>query len=219
MRSKENKLSSIGTWKQFCCLKEIRNTRKKALWGSHRLIISARLYFKWQRRVQLKERLNFAPGMNTLVGPNGSGKSTIIKALLQGTDCNLEFRWTDLRQQFDTELMNPRVASNPVQTPSEMIMRLRGSFSSHGQMLLDCLSTVLCGPPGMTLLIDEPEAGLDVNSLHRIKKIMDTTCNNGYQIIVASHHPVFWFNTHIIELESGYTEHSLSLFYSLCQPK
>ena len=62
----------------------------------------------------------FAPGLNTLVGPNGSGKSTIIKALLDGSDCDLEFVGTDQRRLFDTELMNPRVARGAAGTPQAM---------------------------------------------------------------------------------------------------
>ena len=73
------------------------------------MIEHARLQFKWQRRVLRKSRLDFAPGLNTLAGPNGSGKSTIIKALLQGTDCELQFKGSPERRLFDTELMNPRV--------------------------------------------------------------------------------------------------------------
>lgn len=80
------------------------------------MIKHARLQFKWQRRVRRKSRLDFAPGLNTLAGPNGSGKSTIIKALLQGTDCELQFKDSSERRLFDTELMNPRVASAPART-------------------------------------------------------------------------------------------------------
>ena len=179
------------------------------------MILSAQLQFKWQRRVWRKERLDFAPGLNTLAGPNGSGKSTIIKALLQGSDCELEFRDSHERRLFDTELMNPRVVSNPASTPAEMALRLRGNFSSHGQMIRHTLASLPAGPGGMTLLVDEPEAGQDFAAVQRIKRLMDAVCGRGYQLIVASHHPVFWFDTCLIELEPGYTRRVLEALAAL----
>ena len=179
------------------------------------MIEHARLLFKWQRRVLRKSRLEFAPGLNTLAGPNGSGKSTIIKALLQGTDCELQFKDSTERRLFDTELMNPRVASAPARTPAEMALRLRGNFSSHGQMIRHTLAALPAGPPGMTLLVDEPEAGQDFAAVQQIKHLMEAVCERGYQIIVASHHPVFWFGTCLIELELGYTRRVLDALAAL----
>ena len=179
------------------------------------MIEHARLQFKWQRRVLRKSRLDFAPGLNTLAGPNGSGKSTIIKALLQGTDCELRFKDSTERRLFDTELMNPRVVSAPARTPAEMALRLRGNFSSHGQMIRHTLSALPAGPRGMTLLVDEPEAGQDFAAVQQIKRLMDAVCARGYQIIVASHHPVFWFATCLIELEPGYTRRVLEALAAL----
>jgi ABC-type Mn2+/Zn2+ transport system ATPase subunit len=179
------------------------------------VIQHARLQFKWQRRVLRKSRLDFAPGLNTLAGPNGSGKSTIIKALLQGTDCELQFKASPERRLFDTELMNPRVRSDPARTPAEMALRLRGSFSSHGQIIRHALATLPAGPHGMTLLIDEPEAGQDFAAVQRIKTLIDAACAQGYQFIVASHHPVFWFDTHLIELEPSYTRRVLAALAAL----
>ena len=179
------------------------------------MIQQARLQFKWQRRVRRKSRLDFAPGLNTLAGPNGSGKSTIIKALLQGADCELQFDESSERRLFDTELMNPRVESAAVRTPAEMALRLRGNFSSHGQMIRHTLATLPAGPRGMTLLVDEPEAGQDFAAVQQIKRLMDAVCARGYQIIVASHHPVFWFDTCLIELEPGYTRRVLEALAAL----
>lgn len=179
------------------------------------MIRHARLRFKWQRRVLRKSRLDFAPGLNTLAGPNGSGKSTIIKALLHGSDCELQFAGSSERRLFDTELMNPRVADAPARTPAEMALRLRGDYSSHGQMIRHTLAALPAGPRGMTLLVDEPEAGQDFAAVQQIKRLMDAVCARGYQLIVASHHPVFWFDTCLIELQPGYTRGVLQALAAL----
>ncbi len=179
------------------------------------MIAAAELQFKWQRRVRRKSPLQFAPGMNTLAGPNGSGKSTIIKALLDGGDCRLQFEGSNAVRLFDTERMNPRVLSTPAATPAEMALRLRGSFSSHGQIIRQALAALPAGPRGMTLLVDEPEAGQDFAAVQRIKALVDAACAEGYQFIVASHHPVFWFGTHLIEMDPGYTHRVLAALAAL----
>ena len=179
------------------------------------MIVSAELQFKWQRRVRRKGPLRFAPGLNTLAGPNGSGKSTIIKALLDGGDCRLQFDGSSEVRLFDTEQMNPRILSTPAATPAEMALRLRGTFSSHGQVIRHALAALPAGPAGMTLVIDEPEAGQDFAAVQRIKALLDAACAQGYQFIVASHHPVFWFGTHLIEMEPGYTRRVLAALTTL----
>ena len=180
------------------------------------MIVSAELEFKWRRRVRRKSPLRFAPGLNTLAGPNGSGKSTIIKALLDGGDCRRQFEGSSEIRLFDTERMNPRTLSTPAATPAEMALRLRGNFSSHGQIIRQALAALPAGPTGMTLLVDEPEAGQDFAAVQRIKATIDAACKqDGYQFIVASHHPAFWFNTHLIELEPAYTRRVLAALAAL----
>ena len=179
------------------------------------MIVSAELQFKWQRRVRRKDALQFDPGLNTLAGPNGSGKSTIIQALLDGGDCRLQFEGSSEIRLFDTERMNPRVLAIPAATPAEMALRLRGSFSSHGQIIRQTLAALPAGPRGMTLLVDQPEAGQDYEAVQRIKATIDAACEQGYQFIVASHHPVFWFGTHLIELQPGYTRQVLTALAAL----
>ena len=179
------------------------------------MIRTARLRFKWQRRVRVKQVIEFAPGLNTLAGPNGSGKSTIIKALLQGVDCDLEFDGSRTRRLFDTELMNPRVLAGPAATPAAMALRLRGRFSSHGQMIQQALDALGAAEPGTTFLIDEPEAGQDFAAVQGIKRLMDAACQRGFQLIVASHHPVLWIDTRLIELEPGYVNRVLAALTAL----
>ena len=181
------------------------------------MIRTARLRFKWQRRVRVKQVIEFGPGLNTLAGPNGSGKSTIIKALLQGVDCDLEFDGNRTRRLFDAELMNPRVLAGPAATPAAMALRLRGRFSSHGQMIQQALDALGAAEPGTTFLIDEPEAGQDFAAVQGIKRLMDAACTRGFQLIVASHHPVFWFDTRLIELDRGYVRAVLAALAALAE--
>ena len=141
-----------------------------------------------------------------MAGPNGSGKSTIIKALIEGTDCDIDFSGSTERYLFDTEKMNSRILSKPAITPKEMALRIRGSFSSHGQTLQQQILSLPANKQGVTLFIDEPETGQDFSSVKKIKKFLEIGCSKGYQIIIASHHPVFWKNTNLIELEKKYTE-------------
>ena len=155
------------------------------------------------------------PGLNTLAGPNGCGKSTIIKRCSTAPIAGLQFEGGNTIRLFDTERMNPRVLSTPAATPAEMALRLRGSFSSHGQIIRQALAALPAGPRGKTLLVDQPEAGQDFDAVQRIKATIDAACAHGYQFIVASHHPVFWFGTHLIELEPGYTGRVLAALAAL----
>ena len=81
------------------------------------MIVSAELQFKWQRRVRRKSPLRFAPGLNTLAGPNGSGKSTIIKALLDGGDCRLQFEGSSEIRLFDTIPQSGAIAARRPRVP------------------------------------------------------------------------------------------------------
>ena len=171
------------------------------------MIRSVRLQLKWRRRVQRRDALSFAPGLNTLAGPNGSGKSTVIRALLTAEvdGDEVAFEGSSDRRLFDTETMNPRVDRSAVGTVEAMALRIRGRFSSHGQMLRQALAS-LAVSPGATILLDEPEAGQDFDTVRRIKRLVEGACERGYQVIAASHHPVFWQGTHLVEMQPGYVE-------------
>jgi len=84
-------------------------------------------------------------------------------------------------------------------------------FSSHGETMRDVLRFIPLIKGGC-LLLDEPESGHDLKWIIKIRKGLDELAKMGFQIIVATHHPVFWKNTNIIELKRGYTEKSLKEF-------
>lgn len=171
------------------------------------MIRTVQLQLKWRRRVQRRGPITFAPGLNTLVGPNGSGKSTVIRALVaaEAGDGEVEFEGSSDRRLFDTETMNPRVDRSAVGTREAMTLRIRGRFSSHGQMLRQALAN-LAVSPGATILLDEPEAGQDFDTVRQIKRLVEGACERGYQVIAASHHPVFWHDTNLVEMQSGYVD-------------
>lgn len=64
-------------------------------------------------------------------------------------------------------------------------------------------------PPGATILLDEPEVGLDMFGRIELAAAIRTAKRNGHQIILASHCPSllqFWEEANLIELEPGYCE-------------
>lgn len=182
------------------------------------MIRSARLELKWRRRVRGAAELSFQPGLNTLVGPNGSGKSTVIRALVAADPDGHEVAFEGSRERhlFDTETMNPRGGVSTPATLEEMALRIRGRFSSHGQLLRQALANLPVSA-GATILLDEPEAGQDFDTARQIKALVDDACERGYQVIAASHHPVFWQNTHLIELGHGYVAEVTRELASLLQ--
>lgn len=59
---------------------------------------------------------------------------------------------------------------------------------------------------GGTLLVDEPDAGQDMDGVVCIRKGCDSIVKQGGQVIVATHHPLLLRDAHIIELAPGYAE-------------
>ncbi len=74
----------------------------------------------------------------------------------------------------------------------------------------DALSLVRFDP-GDVLLFDEPETAQDIESIVKLRQLIDGLCEKETQIIVASHHPIFWSNAHVIELAEGYVEKIVSV--------
>ncbi len=77
-------------------------------------------------------------------------------------------------------------------------------FSSHGETLRDVLRYMPI-KPGDCLLLDEPEAGQDLEWILKIRKGLDfLAAKKKCQIIVASHHFAFWKGANVIELKKDY---------------
>jgi len=149
--------------------------------------------------------IRFVPGLTVLVGPNGSGKSTILRALHTCSDCRIDKDAETATQYFNAELMNPHREDQPPGNMRNMILKTRGVFSSHGEIMKTALFS-LSLYPGETFLVDEPESGQDLAGVQRILQGFDELCERGVQVIVATHHPLLMCDAHIIELESGYAE-------------
>lgn len=158
--------------------------------------------------------VRFGPDVNVLAGPNGSGKSTILRVLrdrdwAQGQGCevhrhgarNLEF------VAFDGEQDNPRFKKD--RGPLQFV----DAVGSHGQVqrrvfkfIQERLAT------GTLVIMDEPEAALDIDGAWTLRKAIETRTD--VQWIIASHHPVIWTmpSAQIIELHPGHVGRTLELW-------
>ena len=155
------------------------------------------------RRTSGLKTVRFEKGINVLVGPNGSGKSTILKAIDSCSECRKEFHTETSFHYFDCTTMNPANPNSPVRSAKDFVLRIRSLFSSHGEIMKAAL-TSLPVRKGDCLLIDEPEAGQDLEGILRLREGFAAVCAAGGQVVVASHHPVFWRDVNLIELVPGY---------------
>jgi len=169
------------------------------------MISRLQLCFPHACRVDGPGELAFEPGLNVLVGPNGSGKSTVLRALHDCDECRKVSDGTPATQYFSSETMNPHTAGGAPGDWRNMVLRTRGLFSSHGQIMKAALASFPLRQ-GETLLVDEPEAGQDLEGVERMRRGFAAICSGGGQVIAASHHPLFLRDGNIIELLDGYAE-------------
>ncbi len=173
------------------------------------MINSIELCLKHNGRVDGKKKLLFKPGLNIVIGPNGSGKSSLLEAIYNCPDCikhnNDKMRY----HYFNSETMNPHRSEKHFKGISGSIIRVRAMFSSHGETMRDVLRYINFHP-GDCLLLDEPESGHDLKWILKIRKGLDAICKKGTQVIIATHHPVFWNADNIIELKKNYLKKTLN---------
>jgi DNA repair exonuclease SbcCD ATPase subunit len=174
------------------------------------MIRNIKLCFNHGRRIAGAKSIVFAPGLNAVVGPNGSGKTTILRAIASCEVCEKEIDDAGEFRLFEAVKRDPHRGSPDTHTENNTILEIRAMFSSHGQSMKDALSLFQC-KPGDCLLLDEPETAQDIESIIQIRDIIDTLCTNGAQVIVASHHPVFWSNAHLVELKKDYKKSIVSI--------
>ena len=158
--------------------------------------------------------VHFSPGVNLLVGPNGSGKSTIIRVIRDADweertgsevhrDGDRGVEWV----AFDGEQDNPRFkrGSGPLQFVDHV--------GSHGQVqrrVFQFLDERL--KPGMLVLMDEPEAALDIDGVNFLRSIIAK--RRDLQWIIATHHPMLWKipSARLVELHPGHVQRVMTLW-------
>ena len=175
------------------------------------MISHIQLCFKHNGRVDGRKKISFKSGLNVVVGPNGSGKSSLLEAIYNCPDCIRQNDSTTRYHYFNSETMNPHRSEEHFKGISGSIIRVRAMFSSHGETMRDVLRFVNF-KPGDCFLLDEPESGHDLKWIIKIRKGLDEISKAGSQIIIASHHPVFWNACNIIELKRDYLKKTLDVF-------
>lgn len=107
---------------------------------------------------------------------------------------------------------NPQSESYRPQSLLDSILSKRALFSSHGEFMRDVMGSLSLAS-GDTLVLDEPGAGQDVRWIQKLREVLENSCRSlGIQIIMASHHPAFWLNCHLIELAPGYAQETRRLY-------
>ncbi len=175
------------------------------------MITQIELCLKHRLKVKGSATLRFKPGVNVLIGPNGSGKSTVLRALHTCDECHIKTPNDAPMLYFNPETMNPH---HPDYYPSdvrEMILKTRGIFSSHGEILRAALFSLPIRE-GSVFLVDEPETGQDIEGVKRIREGFDKIVASGGQIILATHHPLLLKNAQIIELIPRYMKQLQTTF-------
>ena len=178
------------------------------------MITKIDLCLKHRLKVKSPPTLYFQEGINVLIGPNGSGKSTILRALCNCTECQIHSLDDTQILYFNPESMNPHHPDYYPHDVREMVLKTRGLFSSHGEILRAALFSLPI-QKGAVFLVDEPETGQDIDGIKRIRKGFERIVASGGQIIAATHHPIMMQNTHLIELLPGYAKELKKAF---CPP-
>lgn len=159
-----------------------------------------------ERTANKLEVLEVHPGVNVIVGPNGSGKSTILrgfhdKRLTPEAGVAFGMRY------FDTEKMNPRVQSMLMEGDVGTF-QMHSFFRSHGQTLKPVL---LAWEQGIekgqqVILIDEPEAGLDLDAKLEVLASYRAAPPR-VRFLIATHEVLFVRAAeHVLELVPGYAD-------------
>ena len=161
--------------------------------------------------------VTFTPHVNILAGPNGSGKSTILRVMrdrdwAQENECqswregeaNLE--WV----AFDGEQDNPRF--KPGRGPLQFISHV----GSHGEVQKRVYAFLYERiEPGMLVMLDEPEAALDMAGISQL--IAYIAQRGDVQWVIASHHPAIWKipGARLIELRPGHVKQMIAVWQGL----
>ena len=175
------------------------------------MIFNIKLCLRHSGWISGRSNIKFQPGMNVVIGPNGSGKSSLLSAIYQCPDCLRNDIGTKQYRYFNSETMNPHRCEDQFKGVHGSLIRVRAMFSSHGETMRDVLR-FLHFEKGDVLLLDEPETGHDFQWVLKIRQGLQKISQKGCQIIVASHHPLFFDAQNVIELKRGYKRRNLNNF-------
>lgn len=166
--------------------------------------LNMELCFRHRLKVSYKGCINFKRGeLNTIIGNNGSGKSVLLRSIHECNDCVNTIGDT---HYFNSETMNPHKDEFHATDLRGLILKSRGVFSSHGEILRSSILSLHI-PKGSTLLVDEPEMGQDLYGIQLLINGFDILLKNGCTIILATHHPLFIRGSYILELVDGYSDY------------
>lgn len=132
-------------------------------------------------------------------GPNGSGKSSAITAFEEFV-LNLREQWTKETAPvlvqgevtgsvmfFSMEADNPRTKRLDSDELAAVAQHVNAQYVSHGQSNYDMLAGMLGNPRFDVLVLDEPEAALDLDGLLWLREQLLITTQ---QVILATHSPI-----------------------------
>jgi energy-coupling factor transporter ATP-binding protein EcfA2 len=131
------------------------------------------------------------------------GISTVLRALHTCEECRKSVASDVEIHYFNAESMNPHQMTGPVGSSLNMLLRVRGLFSSHGEIMKAALVS-LPMKEGDVLLVDEPETGQDFAGIRKIRAGFENLARRKVQVIAATHHPGLFADATMIELEAGY---------------
>ena len=148
--------------------------------------------------------IGFEPGFNVIIGPNRSGKTEILEALTKCGYCDITKDDSTKIAYLSTEFLNPNLGEGRGSL-NRKVLQARAMFCSHGESIQEVLKYHEHNNENC-FLVDEPETGQDEENMLRVYEGLQRLANKGKQVIIASHEPIFWRDSNIIELEKSYKE-------------
>ena len=164
-------------------------------------MLSALVLQRHTDRVQRSAQLPLTR-VSLLCGPNGSGKSTVLDALndlITGKPPFPDHDWTTSNVPivpvgaakaifcFSFERDNPRTVdlrwAHSGAAPAAVVSRCR----SHGQSNYALLSAAFDNEAFDVMVLDEPEAALDLDGLLQLRELLMSTDK---QVLLATHSPL-----------------------------